>query len=312
MKRSLKLILIALTTLVLLLAAAAAWLLTRRTPNTQAERVMVVNGVVDSPFAWTPPRWATNQLHPRTGSYLVQPHTPWWRLLIGMHCGEQTPLRITLGKYRTPDQLRQHLAAHLLTEATVVDTNTFYLFRPNTYEVYYTTSDSNLLARMQREWQRERKSLGLTEDTFTIRGVALTDEQLITLASIVEEETNNAAEKPRIAAVYLNRLRLGMPLQADPTVKYAVGDFALRRILNQHLTVSSPYNTYLHTGLPPHPICTPSATSVRAVVQAPDTRELYFCASPDMDGTHRFATTLAQHNRNAAAFHAELNRRKIR
>ena len=103
-----------------------------------------------------------------------------------------------------------------------------------------------------------------------------------------------------------------MPLQADPTVKYAVGDFALRRILNKHLQTESPYNTYLHTGLPPAPICLPSKASVEAVLNAETTDYLYFCASPDMDGSHRFAATLAQHQRNAAAFHAALNRRGIR
>ena len=229
-----------------------------------------------------------------------------------MHRGEQTPLRITIGKHRTPDQLGAFLASRLTVDASVVDTENFYLFRPNTYEMYYTISADNLRARMEREWQRERRSLGLDTGTVTIRGVTLTDEQLITLASIVEEETNATAEKPRIAAVYLNRLRLGMPLQADPTVKYALGDFTLRRILNTHLAVESPYNTYRHTGLPPHPICTPSAASVRAVVQAPDTRDLYFCASEQMDGTHRFAATLAEHNRNAARFHQALDRRGIR
>ena len=135
---------------------------------------------------------------------------------------------------------------------------------------------------------------------------------IIILASIVEEETNNNAEKPLIASVYLNRLDRGMPLQADPTVKYTVGDFTLRRILQKHLAVESPFNTYLHTGLPPAPICLPSKETIKAVVFAPRTDNLYFCASEKMDGTHRFAATLAEHNRNAAAFHAALNARGIR
>ena len=101
-----------------------------------------------------------------------------------------------------------------------------------------------------------------------------------------------------------------MPLQADPTVKYAVGDFTLRRILNKHLAVESPFNTYLHTGLPPDPICLPSKASIDAVLNAPESNYLYFCASEKMDGTHRFAVTLAEHNRNAAAYHRALNRLK--
>ena len=134
---------------------------------------------------------------------------------------------------------------------------------------------------------------------------------IIILASIVEEETNNAAEKPLIASVYLNRLKRGMPLQADPTVKYAVGDFSLRRIVGSHLAVESPFNTYRHTGLPPAPICLPSKATIQAVLDAPQTNYLYFCASDKMDGTHRFAATLDEHQRNAAAFHRALNRRGI-
>ena len=138
------------------------------------------------------------------------------------------------------------------------------------------------------------------------------DKDIIILASIVEEETNNNQEKPLIASVYINRLERGIPLQADPTVKYAVGDFTLRRILNKHLATESPFNTYLHTGLPPAPICLPSKATVKAVLNAPQTNYLYFCASDALDGTHRFAATLAEHNRNAVRYHAALNQRGIR
>ena len=103
-----------------------------------------------------------------------------------------------------------------------------------------------------------------------------------------------------------------MPLQADPTVKYAIGDFTLRRILNKHLAVESPFNTYLHTGLPPAPICLPSKATIDAVLNAPETNYLYFCASEKMDGTHRFASTLAEHNRNAQRFHLALNQLGIK
>ena len=135
----------------------------------------------------------------------------------------------------------------------------------------------------------------------------------IIIASIVEEETNYGPEKPIIASVYWNRLDRGMPLQADPTVKYAVGDFTLKRIMNKHLTTDSPFNTYRHAGLPPAPICLPSKATIDAVIAGEDLESnyLYFCASEKMDGTHRFATTLAEHNRNAAAFHKALNRRGI-
>jgi UPF0755 protein len=112
--------------------------------------------------------------------------------------------------------------------------------------------------------------------------------------------------------VYINRLERGMPLQADPTVKYAVGDFTLRRILNKHLATESPFNTYLHAGLPPAPICLPSKASIDAVIGAPQTNYIYFCASDKLDGTHRFAATLAEHNANAARYHRALERMGIK
>ena len=134
---------------------------------------------------------------------------------------------------------------------------------------------------------------------------------MITRASIIEEETNKNDEKELIASVYLNRLRKGMLLQADPTLKFAAGDFTLQRILNKHMESESPYNTYRFRGLPPGPICIPGPSSIDAVLANRQTDFLYFCAKADFSGYHAFATTLTQHNANANAFHAELNRRKI-
>ena len=173
--------------------------------------------------------------------------------------------------------------------------DSFYLIRPNTYEFYWTITPEQFMKKMEKEYERKK-----------------VDKETIILASIVEEESNHNPEKTLIASVYLNRLKRNIPLQADPTVKYAVGDFTLQRILNRHLAVESPFNTYLHTGLPPAPICLPSDASVDAVLNAPETDYLFFCASDQMDGTHRFATTLAEHNRNAAAFHRALNARGIK
>lgn len=306
-----KTLLALLLAVVLAVGIVAAWLLTRRTPNTEAVRIEVTGTQVDSPFRFPAAQRMAGRRLLCTGSYLVQPRSLQWQLLRQMRRGQQTPVRLTLTKYRTPGQLNAHLDT-LLACSPAVDIADFYLFRPDTYEVYWTISTENLLARMRREWRKERESLGLHGDTVEIRGVRLGDEELVVLASIVEEETNYGPEKPLIAAVYLNRLRRGMPLQADPTVKYAVGDFTLQRILNRHLATESPYNTYLHTGLPPHPICTPSRQSLRAVVEAADSRDLYFCASDALDGTHRFAATLAEHNRNARRFHHALDARGIR
>lgn len=140
----------------------------------------------------------------------------------------------------------------------------------------------------------------------------LSREEIYTLASIVYEETKRVAEMPRVAGVYLNRLRIGMALQADPTVKYAVKDFTLRRILHSHLEVDSPYNTYKYPGLPPGPICMPSIDAIDAVLDYEDHDYLYFCAKDDLSGAHVFARTLDEHNRNARAYARALNRRGIR
>ena len=231
----------------------------------------------------------------RPGSYVVEPGTKTLALVRRFRNGQQTPIRLTIGKFRLPKQLNKYLDSKLMHNDFDIPLDSFHLVRPNTYEFYWTVTPDQFLQRMRKEYDRQ--------------GV---DKETIILASIVEEETNNNAEKPLIASVYLNRLKRGMPLQADPTVKYAVGDFTLQRILNRHLAVESPFNTYLHTGLPPAPICLPSAASVEAVLHAPETDFIFFCASDKMDGTHRFAATLAEHNRNAAAFHSALNARGIK
>ena len=181
------------------------------------------------------------------------------------------------------------------------------MFPRNTYDIYWNTSPRKLLDRMQREsekfWTDSRKS--------QCKALKMTEYEVITLASIVEEETNVNDEKADIASVYLNRLRTGMLLQADPTVKYALQDFSIRRILNYMLLVDSPYNTYRIVGLPPGPICIPSQASIDAVLKNKKTSWLYFCAKEDFSGRHNFSSSLAEHQRNAAKFHKALNDRKI-
>lgn len=257
------------------------------------------------------------------GRYIIKPHSNVWNTLTKLYYGNQDPIHLTIGKHRTKQQLCDYLGKRLeLTSDTILSLlnndsicslyghnrqTIIAMFPRNTYDVYWNISPRKLLDRMQSESQRFWNS----DRTSKRKALNLSCDEVVTLASIVEEETNKNDEKADIASVYLNRLRKGMLLQADPTLKYAVGDFTLRRLLNVHIETESPYNTYRHRGLPPGPICIPSAASIDAVLQNKQTDYLYFCARSDFSGYHAFATTLAKHNANAAAFHAELNRRKI-
>lgn len=173
------------------------------------------------------------------------------------------------------------------------------MFVPNTYEVYWNTSGADLVRRLKKEslafWNEERLAKAAAKD--------MTPEEVYTLASIVERETNQNSEKQRMAGLYLNRIRIGMPLQADPTVKFGIGDLGIKRVLFKHLEHESPYNTYIHTGLPPGPISMASIASIDAVLNAETHDYLYFCRKADDTGEHVFAKSLQQHNVNAKAYH---------
>jgi UPF0755 protein len=181
------------------------------------------------------------------------------------------------------------------------------IFLPNTYEFWWTTDAYEFTTRMYREfqkfWDEERKQKA--------RSARLNIEEVITLASIVEKETQKNDEKPVIAGVYLNRLQKDWPLQADPTVVYAWGDFGMKRVLTIHTKINSPYNTYINRGLPPGPICMPSIASIDAVLNYQKHDYMFFCAKADNSGYHSFSRTLAEHNRYARAYQQALNERKI-
>lgn len=180
---------------------------------------------------------------------------------------------------------------------------------PNTYKFYWNTSAPEFVDRMVRESNRFWNN---SERKEKLRRLQLTPKQVYTLASIVFRETNHSEEMPTIAGVYLNRLQKGIALQADPTVKFAVGDYALKRILNKHLEFDSPYNTYKYSGLPPGPISIPSLQSINAVLNAEEHDYLYFCAKPDFSGKHNFAKSYRAHLANASRFHRWLNLQNIR
>lgn len=326
MKKKRIIITAALSAIVAIGAIAAIILLTSRTANREPVRLNLPEGtsyeaLCDSVDATSSFRFVAYILgldqRVRPGSYLIEPRTNTLALVRKLRNGQQDPIRLTIGKFRTPQQLNDYLNQKLMRNDFNIPLDSFHLIRPNTYEFYWTVTPLQFMQRMEKEYNSYWDSKGVPNNTSgsavaSSASSSLSHKEIIILASIVEEETNKIVEKPLIASVYLNRLNQGMPLQADPTVKYAVGDFTLKRILNRHLATDSPFNTYLHPGLPPAPICLPSPASVDAVLNAPKTNHLYFCASDQLDGTHRFAATLAEHNRNAVLYHKALNSRGIK
>lgn len=257
------------------------------------------------------------------GCYIIGTHDNVWNTLTKLYYGNQDPIRVTINKYRTKELLCQYLDRKLELDANTLlalmaddsvcatyghtPLTIIGMFTQNTYDIYWNVSPIKLLDRMKKESNRFWNSNRMAK----CKVLDLTPTEVVTLASIVEEETNKNDEKELIASVYLNRLRKGMLLQADPTLKFAAGDFTLRRLLNKHMESDSPYNTYRFRGLPPGPICIPGPASIDAVLANRQTDYLYFCAKADFSGYHAFSTTLQQHNANAAMFHNELNKRKI-
>ena len=260
----------------------------------------------------------------KPGHYLLKPKMSVMEIVRTLKLGLQTPVQVTFNNVRTIPQLAGRLAGQIDADslgllAVLTDRKTaervgfdsltlFSLFLPDTYECYWTTTPDELVDRMKREYDR----FWTEARDARRRRSGLSRLEVMTLASIVYEETRQTDEMPRVAGVYINRLRKGMKLQADPTVKYALQDFSLRRILNKHLTTPSPYNTYVHAGLPPSPICMPGKAAIEAVLDFEQHDYLYFCARPTFDGHHNFARTYAEHLRNARAYAAELNRRNIK
>lgn len=260
----------------------------------------------------------------KPGHYLVEPGMSVTDVARMLKLGLQTPVRVTINNVRIPTQLAGKLARQIdadsaailraLTSETLAEelgfdsVTLFSMFIPDTYELYWTVTPEEFVRRMKREYDR----FWTPERDAKRSRSGLSRLEVMTLASIVYEETRKTDEMPRIAGVYINRLQRGIPLQADPTVKYAMQDFGLRRILHRHLKTPSPYNTYVNKGLPPSPICMPGKNAIDAVLDFERHDYIFFCARPTFDGYHNFARTLREHNANARAYSAELNRRKIR
>lgn len=270
--------------------------------------------------------------HVRTGRYAIKPGMG--ALVVFRHFknGMQEPLSLTVPSVRTMQDLAGELGEKLMVDSATLakdfadeafckqygyDTATIAaLFIPNTYDIYWDASIDKLLSRMKKEcdkfWNSEERQAKAEK-------LHLDPIQVSTLASIVDEESANNAEKPMIAGMYYNRLMLrdakypqGMPLQADPTIKFALKDFAAKRIYHAMLFVKSPYNTYTNPGLPPGPIRVPSIAGIDAVLNMVHHNYLYMCAKPDFSGTHDFAVTYTEHMANAKRYAAALNQRGIK
>jgi len=257
------------------------------------------------------------------GRYILKPGMSNNELIDLLRSGNQVPVHVIFNNVRNIYQLAgivgRQIEADSASIANVLsDTN--YLrrigytpksiptaFIPNTYDFYWNTDAKTFVERMLKEhdkfWTDERKAKAAK--------LKLSPEEVVILASIVEKETNKNDEKPAIAGVYINRMKYGWRLQADPTVVYAIGDFNIRRVLNVHKEYDSPYNTYKHLGLPPGPICIPSIASVDAVLNYQKNDYFFFCAKDDLSGYHTFAKTNAQHRKNAKKYQEALNKMKI-
>lgn len=262
-----------------------------------------------------------NNIH--TGRYVIRPKDNVYHVFSRFSRGYQEPINLTIGSVRTLDKLARSIGKQLMIDSVEIAYRLFdstfqaqmgynpetmpCLFIPETYQVYWDMSVDEFFQRMQKEhnrfWNKER----LAQAT----AIGMTPEEVCTLASIVEEETNNNAEKPMVAGLYINRLHTDMPLQADPTIKFALQDFGLRRISNENLKVNSPYNTYENTGLPPGPIRIPSTKGIDSVLNYTKHDYIYMCAKEDFSGTHNFASNYTDHMANARKYWKALNERKI-
>jgi UPF0755 protein len=290
----------------------------------QVKRIFFNEGILKdtSSFVFTAEKMNyPNQIHP--GHYIISRGMNNREIITMLRAGLQSPVKVTFTSTRDLRKIAGKVDKQIEADSTsimnrlldedFIDSLGFNrytipaLFIPNTYEFYWNTGATEFLFRMKAEYQK------FWDDSRRSRAseIGLTPVEVSTLASIVKEETRKNDELAKIAGVYLNRLERGMLLQADPTVKFANNDFTLGRVLNRHLEINSPYNTYKYPGLPPGPIVVPTISAIDAVLNHEDHEYFYFCARDDFSGYHNFAKTLSQHLQNARSYQKALNRRKI-
>ncbi len=283
----------------------------------EAKSVLKKTGAIsdEATFDWLAEKMNYRKEKMRAGRFKIKPGWSLKQLIGHLRNGEQAPVKVVLNNERLLEDVAgkvsksieadsaallafftspENLAAVQKTPQTLMS-----LFIPNTYEMFWTTTPKQFIERMKKESDAFWAKNGRLEKA---KAQNLTPEQVYALASIVERETNAVAEKPTIAGAYLNRLKIGMKLQADPTAVFATRDFGARRVLFSHTNFDSPYNTYMYAGLPPGPISMASIPSLDAVLSPEAHKYLYFCAKADNSGTHAFAETLAGHNQNVDKF----------
>jgi UPF0755 protein len=280
----------------------------------------IVNDPITFGFLARAKGYSDNVKH---GVYLLKSNMTNLQVINLLKSGRQAAVKVTFNSARKINDLAAKLTANLeMDSATLApyllsdsvaraygfdQENFISMFLPNTYEVYWTSDPTELLDRMKLEYER----FWTEERRAKAKKLGLTPKQVSTLASIVDSETNIMDEAPTIAGVYLNRIKKGYLLQADPTLVFAIGDFSMKRVLTIHKEVDSKYNTYKYYGLPPGPIMMPSLKVVEAVLNAEDHNYLYFCAKEDFSGRHVFAKNLIDHNANATRFQQALNKQRI-
>ncbi|WP_090335149.1 endolytic transglycosylase MltG [Dyadobacter koreensis] len=260
----------------------------------------------------------------KPGRYVIKPETSNYKAIKKLISGDQDAVKLTFNNIRLKEDLIKRIGSRFefgetkfreaLNDPKVcqkygLDTLTIVsMFLPNTYDIFWTTGTEKFLDRMHSEYKKYWNA----ERVEKAKSIGLTPVQVSILASIVEEEqARKVDERPMVAGLYINRLNALMPLQADPTIKYALQDFAIKRILNEQLRVKSPYNTYVNIGLPPGPIRVADFKSLDAVLNYDKHDYLYMCAKADLSGYHAFAKTYPDHLNNARMYQAELNRLKI-
>lgn len=260
----------------------------------------------------------------RPGKYLLKPEMSNKDLVRLLKSGKQTPVKLVFNNIRTKDELAARISEQIeATPMTILNLlndddyvkkigftpdNVLSLFVPNTYEIYWNTSADKFIQRMKKEYDK----FWTADKLLKAREIGLKPVQVSVMASIVQQESIKEDEKPLIAGVYMNRYKKNWKLEADPTLVYALGDFSINRVLNVYKTIDSPYNTYLHTGLPPGPICLPTISSINSVLNYVRHDYFYFCAKDDFSGYHAFAANYAQQQLNARRFQQALNRRGIK